>query len=107
MSLTHKTQVTIIGAGFTGLSAAYELVKSGVSVTVLEAESEIAGLAASFKVGGENLDRFYHHWFTNDKEVMQLIEELGLNDRVEINPTHTGIYYANNFFKLSKKGMGY
>ena len=101
MSLTHKTQVTIIGAGFTGLSAAYELVKSGVSVTVLEAESEIAGLAASFKVGGENLDRFYHHWFTNDKEVMQLIEELGLNDRVEINPTHTGIYYANNFFKLS------
>ncbi len=101
MSLTHKTQVTIVGGGFTGLSAAYELVKKGVSVTVLEAEAEIGGLAAAFNVGGEKLDRFYHHWFTNDMEVMQLIDELGLNDRVEINPTNTGVYYANNFFKLS------
>lgn len=101
MSLTHKTQVTIIGGGFTGLSAAYELVKKGISVTVLEAENEIGGLAAAFDVGGEKLDRFYHHWFTNDREVMQLIEELGLNERVEINPTNTGVYYANNFFKLS------
>jgi protoporphyrinogen oxidase len=101
MSLTHETQVTIVGGGFTGLSAAYELAKNGVSVTVLEAEAEIAGLAAAFDVGGEKLDRFYHHWFTNDREVMQLIEELGLNDRVEINPTNTGVYYANNFFKLS------
>ncbi len=101
MSLTHKTQVTIVGGGFTGLSAAYELVKKGVSVTVLEAEAEIGGLAAAFNVGGEKLDRFYHHWFTNDMEVMQLIDDLGLNGRVEINPTNTGVYYANNFFKLS------
>ena len=101
MNSTHKTQVTIVGGGFTGLTAAYELAKTGISVTVLEAESEIAGLAAAFNVGGEKLDRFYHHWFTNDKEVMQLIDELGLNDRVEINPTNTGVYYANNFFKLS------
>jgi protoporphyrinogen oxidase len=101
MSLTHQTQVTIVGGGFTGLSAAYELAKNGVFVTVLEAEAEIAGLAAAFDVGGEKLDRFYHHWFTNDREVMQLIDELGLNDRVEINPTNTAVYYANNFFKLS------
>ena len=101
MSLSHKTRVTIVGGGFSGLSAAYELVKKGIAVTILEAEPEIAGLAAAFNVGGEKLDRFYHHWFTNDMEVMQLIDELGLNERVEINPTNTGVYYANNFFKLS------
>lgn len=101
MSLTHDTQVAIIGGGFTGLTAAFELAKKGVRVTVLEAEDELGGLAAAFNVGGEKLDRFYHHWFTNDLEVMGLIDELGLNDRVEINPTNTGIYYANNFFKLS------
>ncbi len=101
MSLTHKTQVTIVGGGFIGLTAAFELVKKGISVTLLEAEAEIGGLAAAFNVGAEKLDRFYHHWFTNDIEVMQLIDELGLNDRVEINPTNTGVYYANNFFKLS------
>jgi protoporphyrinogen oxidase len=101
MSLSHATQVTIVGAGFTGLTAAYELAKKGIHVTILEAESEVGGLAAAFEVGGENLDRFYHHWFTNDLEVMGLIDELGLNERVEVNPTNTGVYYANNFFKLS------
>lgn len=97
----RKDQVVVIGGGFTGLVAAYELVKKGVSVTVLESEPEIGGLAAAFDVNGEKLDRFYHHWFTNDLEVMGLIDELGLQDRVEVNPTNTGVYYANNFFKLS------
>ena len=101
MNLTHQTQVTIVGGGFTGLAAAYELSKKGIKVTVLEAEAEIGGLAAAFDVAGEKLDRFYHHWFTNDHEVMRLINELGLSDRVEINPTNTAVYYANNFFKLS------
>lgn len=101
MNLSHRTQVTIVGGGFTGLTAAYELAKKGIAVTVLESESEIGGLAAAFEVGGEKLDRFYHHWFTNDLDVMRLIDELSLNDRVEINPTNTGVYYANHFFKLS------
>jgi protoporphyrinogen oxidase len=101
VSLSHKTEVAIVGGGFTGLSAAYELVNKGISVTILEAEDEIGGLASAFEVGGEKLERFYHHWFTSDLEVMALIEELGLNERVEINSTNTGIYYANNFFKLA------
>jgi protoporphyrinogen oxidase len=101
MDLAHLTKVTIVGGGFTGLTAAYELAKKGIAVTILEAETEIAGLAGAFDVGGQKLDKFYHHWFTNDTDVMQLIDELDLNDRVEINPTNTGVYYANNFFKLS------
>lgn len=101
MNLPHKTQVTIVGSGFTGLTIAFELAKKGIKVIILEAEGEIGGLAAAFDVGGEKLDRFYHHWFTNDLDVMGLIAELGLSDRVEINPTNTGVYYAKNFFKLS------
>ena len=97
----NKVQVSIIGAGFSGLSAAYELVKQGINVCVIESESEVGGLAAAFDVEGEKLDRFYHHWFTNDEAVMNLIKEFNLMDKVEISPTNTGIYYANNFFKLS------
>ncbi|WP_129649571.1 NAD(P)/FAD-dependent oxidoreductase [Peristeroidobacter agariperforans] len=95
------TQVTVVGGGFSGLSVAYELARSGVDVVVVEAEREVGGLAAAFEVGGEKLDRFYHHWFTNDVHVMRLIDELGMSDHVEINPTNTGVYYANKFFKLS------
>ena len=100
-NITSTTQVTIVGGGFCGLTTAYELARRGVRVILLEAESDIGGLAAAFEVGGQKLDRFYHHWFTNDLEVMQLIDELGLKSRVEISPTNTGIYYNNSFFKLS------
>lgn len=99
MNVTYD--VVIVGAGFSGLTAAYELSKNGKKVIVIEASDEVGGLASAFDVGGERLDRFYHHWFTNDLEVMELIDELGLMDKVQINPTNTGIYYANNFFKLS------
>ncbi|MDV7021510.1 NAD(P)/FAD-dependent oxidoreductase [Atlantibacter subterranea] len=97
----NMKDVIIVGGGFTGLTAALELLKRGYSVTVLESESEIGGLAGAFKVGGQKLDKFYHHWFTNDLEVMELIDELGLTKELIINPTNTGMYYANNFFKLS------
>ncbi len=96
-----STEVIVIGGGFSGLAAAYELSKQGIAVKVLESESEIGGLAASFEVEGEKLDRFYHHWFTNDESVMTLIDELNLHDRLSINPTNTAVYYANKFFKLS------
>jgi len=93
--------VGIIGGGFCGLAAAYELGRRGVRATVLEQDAEVGGLAGSFDVGGEQLEKFYHHWFTNDVHVMELVEALGAADQVLLRPTRTGMYYANRFFKLS------
>ncbi|HZS12255.1 MAG TPA: NAD(P)/FAD-dependent oxidoreductase [Nitrospirales bacterium] len=91
----------VIGGGFAGLAAAYELAKSGVRVQVLEQDAEVGGLAGSFDVGGQRLEKFYHHWFTSDHHVMDLVRELGETDRVVLRPTRTGMYHAHQFYRLS------
>lgn len=101
MSTSFRPHVVVIGAGFCGLAAAYELGKHGIRTAVLECDDNVGGLAGSFLVGGTRLEKFYHHWFTNDVHVMRLIEELEQTDRVLRRPSRTGMYYAHNFFKLS------
>jgi protoporphyrinogen oxidase len=93
--------VVVIGAGFTGLAAAYQLTSLGIGVTVLEGDAEVGGLAGCFDVNGERLEKFYHHWFVTDSHIMQLIRELGGEDNIVCRPTRTGMYFANNFFNLS------
>jgi len=48
---THETDVCVVGAGYTGLSTALHLAKSGLKVAVLEAE--YAGFGASGRNGGQ------------------------------------------------------
>ena len=98
---TETPHVAIIGGGFCALAAGYELSKQGIRTTILERDEEIGGLAGSFRVNGVRLEKFYHHWFKNDKHVMDLILELGNQDQVLLRPTRTGMYFANNFFQLS------
>ncbi len=100
-SVSRPQSFTIVGGGFSGLAAAYDLACAGHNVTVLESESEVGGLASAFQAKGERLDRFYHHWFTNDLDVMTLIDDVGLSSEVTTNATNTGLYYANTIFRLS------
>jgi len=93
--------VAVIGGGFCGLAAAYELGKRGVRATVLEADAEVGGLAGGFRTAAGRLEKFYHHWFASDVHIMRLIDELGLAERVLMRPSRTGMYYAGNIFKLS------
>jgi len=93
----------VIGAGFTGLTAALELAREGHRVTVIDGDDSVGGLAGSFETGtGQRLEKFYHHWFTNDQYVIDLVKELGTESEVVHRPTRTGSYYANTIFRLSK-----
>jgi len=47
------------------------------------------------------LEKFYHHWFTNDRHVNELVREMGEDDRIVYRPTRTGMYFANHIFRLS------
>jgi len=94
--------VAIVGAGFTGLSAALELARNGFKVTVIEKDCEPGGLAGSFTVGGRRLEKFYHHWFTSDHHIMSLVRSLGREHDVLWHLTNTGMYYAHRIFRLSR-----
>ena len=101
MPQLEERHVVVIGGGFGGLAAAYELGRQGVRVTLLERDDELGGLAGCFDVGGERLEKFYHHWFASDIHILELINELELSERVLLRPTRTGMYHAHDFFKLS------
>jgi protoporphyrinogen oxidase len=75
-------RIAIIGGGFAGLTAAHELGKKGYPVFLFERAPELGGLAGTFAIEGTRLERGYHHWFTSDTHVVDLMSELGLGDRV-------------------------
>jgi len=69
------TDVIVIGAGYSGLSAAYYLQRKGLSVKVLEVSSQVGGRARSDKMEGFTLDRglhFYHHSTTELSKIINL-----------------------------------
>lgn len=88
-------KIGIVGGGITGLSAGYELVKKGHDVTVFESMAEVGGLVSGIKIGTLSLERFYHHIFTSDNDLINLIEELGLGaDLHWYKPTNA--FYTNH-----------
>jgi protoporphyrinogen oxidase len=94
--------IGIIGAGVTGLAAAYDLTRRGHVVTVYEARPYAGGLAAGFHDARWewHLDRFYHHWFASDDDVIGLIEELGARDRLFFPRPTTSIYYQGRLYPM-------
>ncbi|CAN5124449.1 NAD(P)/FAD-dependent oxidoreductase [soil metagenome] len=70
-------RVAVVGAGVTGLVAARELTRAGAAVDLYERWPDVAGQASAFDVGGGVwLDRYYHHLFESDAEMIRLHEEL-------------------------------
>jgi protoporphyrinogen oxidase len=76
--------IAIIGAGYAGLSAAYDLAKTRQRVTIFESSHQPGGLASGFKEPhwGWSVEQYYHHWFASDQHMLGLIEELGLSHKV-------------------------
>lgn len=82
--MTNRSTVGIIGAGPAGMAAAWDLARAGHEVHIFDAEKEVGGLAAGFKDDGWDwaLEKFYHHWFQTDSDILKLIDEIGHSDKV-------------------------
>jgi len=93
-------KIAIIGAGFTGLSAAYKLTKQNHDVVVFEKDPEPGGLAIGYKEKNWrwSLEKHYHHWFANDKSILDLAKEI--NYEVIIKRPKTSVFVENKIYQL-------
>ena len=91
-------RVGIIGAGATGLPAAYDILKAGHEAIVYESAPFIGGHASTFDVGGQRLERGYHHWFTSDTDIVELVEEIGLGDTIRWIDSTVGTLYDGRIY---------
>ena len=86
-------RIAVVGAGVTGLVAAYRLAAAGHACDVYERWPGLGGQAATLDVGGGHLlERYYHHLFTSDRHIAELYEELGMRDEIEWRPSSVGMF---------------
>lgn len=93
-------KIAIIGAGFGGMAAAYDLKNAGHDVTIYESANYVGGLASGFKepYWDWSVEKFYHHWFQSDSEMLGLIKELGWQDKVLFPRPLTVMYHKGKFY---------
>jgi protoporphyrinogen oxidase len=92
--------IAIIGAGFTGLTAAYRLVRQGAKVTIFEASDRCGGLAAGFELAGHRVEQAYHFLYKTDEHILALVSELGLEDRLAYSRSSVSTYYDGVLYPM-------
>jgi len=94
----ERKHVVVIGAGPAGLTAAYELLKQDVPVTVVEKDPvQVGGLARTAVHDGYRFDIGGHRFFSKNAEVENLWTEI-LGPEMLTRGRLSRIYYRGRFF---------
>lgn len=91
-------RIAIIGAGLTGLSAALHL-KEYADVTLFE-KSDVGGLASSY-CPSYCIEKFYHHCFSNDHLLVDMLKKLGLSNKLVWKTARIGYAVDNQIYPLN------
>jgi protoporphyrinogen oxidase len=94
-------RVGIIGAGIAGLAAAYELSGVGHEVEVFERNPRVGGLLDTCVIEGTHLEKFYHHFFSTDTDLLDYVEKLGISDQLKWHPSSIGIFTGGHLYPFS------
>jgi protoporphyrinogen/coproporphyrinogen III oxidase len=76
------TSVVVVGAGISGLAAAYRLQQGGADVTVLESEERVGGRVSTERHGGYVVDTGPDALTASYASYLRLVDDLGLSDRL-------------------------
>jgi UDP-galactopyranose mutase len=94
----QKPDVVVIGAGPAGLTAAFELVKRDVPVTVLEGDAMVGGISRTAEREGWRFDIGGHRFFTKVPEVEALWHEILPDEDFLMRPRSSQIFYNGKLF---------
>jgi protoporphyrinogen oxidase len=94
-------QVAVVGGGYAGLAAAYRLARSGVRVSLFERSGHLGGLGMSFPLGDTEIEKYYHHWFTSDHDILDLIAEMGLADKLRWPSPVMGTFCQGRIYRFT------
>src|SRR3989338_11340063 len=97
-------KIGIVGGGLAGLTSAYKLSKQGANVTLFEKESGLGGLAGVVRIDNFLIEKYYHHIFTTDFEIIKLIDEIGLKDKLMWLESRMGLFYENKIHAFGTPG---
>jgi len=86
-------RIAVIGGGITGLTAAFVLTSKDHLVTIFEKEQKPGGLISSFRAKGWSwpVEKYYHHFFTSDSEILSLATQLGLKNKLFFKSPKTSV----------------
>ena len=91
-------RVAIIGGGYTGLACAKRLIDNGYDVTIFEKTDEVGGIAKCINCYNTKIEKHYRHIFKSDKEVIELLKEFDLKDKLVWNETKMAYYSKSGLY---------
>ena len=94
-------KIGIIGGGAAGLGAAYELGLHGHTAHVFEGAPFLGGQASTFDVGGTPVEKGYHHLFRSDTAMINLMNELGIGDRLKWIDSNVGYFVEDQLWQFT------
>ncbi|TMD77996.1 MAG: FAD-dependent oxidoreductase, partial [Chloroflexi bacterium] len=105
MATAERDEVVVLGAGPAGLTAAYELTKHDVPVTVIEKDpSYVGGLARTVEHNGYRFDIGGHRFFSKNQEIEDLWTEV-MQDEMLTRGRLSRIYYRGRFYAYPIKAF--
>ncbi|HEX6946687.1 MAG TPA: NAD(P)/FAD-dependent oxidoreductase [Acidimicrobiia bacterium] len=91
----------VIGGGMLGMTLAARLRQAGHQVTLIEGAPHLGGLAAAWQLGDIVWDKHYHVILRSDRQLLPVIDELGLTDDLRWVETRTGCYSDGTLYSVS------
>jgi len=89
-------RVIVLGAGISGLSAAWRLCDNDVRVDVLESSPSVGGLAGTFRIEGNCLDFGPHSFFSEDQQIVNIVLRL-FDNKLKPKQRRVKFYYKGKY----------